>query len=260
MIKGVLSSSGTKMGRSRAKLGINLDRNLLAYAVTASAAGVSLLALAQPAEAKIVYAKANSEIAPNATLNLDLNHDGIVDFKFSNPKSRTISNYRSIDRLTVGPEAKNEVMNRAGVLPAGESVGRHRSFRNSAQGMVTFVKYGNRTRTYTTIKGLWQNITGGYLGLKFFIRGLVHYGWARFNVTVTEDRGVYALLTGYAYETVANKAILTGKTKGDEDEIEGARENSTLTLSPQPEGSLGQLARGVANVKGAKYQARGVGQ
>ena len=232
-------------------LGSALDKSLLAYVAAASAAGVSMLALAQPAEAKIVYTKANHEIAPNATLNLDLNHDGIVDFKFSNPKSRTkFSYYRSIDKLRVTPQSKNGIMNQAAVLPVGEQVGPNRAFENSAEGMVTCMKYGNRTRTYTTIKGPWQNITDGYLGMKFLIDGKAHYGWARFNVTVTNNQEVYALLTGYAYETVANTPILTGRTKGA-DELGGTR----LSRGDIGTATLGLLARGAASLNAGEHGA-----
>jgi hypothetical protein len=54
------------------------------YALAASAAGVSVLALVQPSEAKIVYTKANMHIGPNATLYLDLNHDNVADFDLKN--------------------------------------------------------------------------------------------------------------------------------------------------------------------------------
>jgi hypothetical protein len=47
------------------------------------------------------------------------------------------------------------------------------------------------------------------LGLKFLINGQTHYGWA--HVTVNGSR---AVLNGYAYETVPNQPITTGKTSG----------------------------------------------
>src|ERR1700722_18410170 len=61
-----------------------LDRKLLAYATAASAAGASILALAQPGHAEIVYTPADQTISANQTLNLDLNNDGIEDFDIEN--------------------------------------------------------------------------------------------------------------------------------------------------------------------------------
>jgi hypothetical protein len=73
------------------------------------------------------------------------------------------------------------------------------AFRNSGAG--------------TTSGGPWKNVRKRYLGLKFLIKGKTHYGWARLNVTISGDV-INATLTGYAYETVAVKAIITGKTQG----------------------------------------------
>jgi hypothetical protein len=68
--------------RATAELSDSLHHRLNSYALAASAAGVGVLAVAQPADAKIVYTPAHvvvSEVVP-----LDLNHDGIVDFTILN--------------------------------------------------------------------------------------------------------------------------------------------------------------------------------
>jgi hypothetical protein len=67
------------------------------------------------------------------------------------------------------------------------------------------------------------------------------------------DRGhaITAVLTDYAYETIPNKPIITGKTKGpDDDSVEqqndpgpGASLISPIPETPQP-ASLGMLALG----------------
>ena len=68
--------------------------------------------------------------------------------------------------------------------------------------------------------GPWANDGNGvknrYLGLKFAIKGKTHYGWARLNVSMTGPLqvNITATLTGYAYETIPNKPIITGKTHG----------------------------------------------
>jgi hypothetical protein len=62
------------------RLSDSLRHNLNPYALAASAAGVSLLALVQPSEAKIVYAKAHQVIGSNGVYPIDLNHDGVIDF------------------------------------------------------------------------------------------------------------------------------------------------------------------------------------
>ena len=51
--------------------------------------------------------------------------------------------------------------------------------------------------------------------MKFTINGKVHYGWARLSVTNLKGKfRITATLTGYAYETIPNKPIIAGKTKG----------------------------------------------
>jgi len=76
---------------------------------------------------------------------------------------------------------------------------------------------------------------GAFLGLKFVVDGQAHYGWA--HVTVG---GNSTVLNGYAYETVPNQPLLTGKTSGPVAETQAS-------LTPIPEqqpASLGLLARG----------------
>jgi hypothetical protein len=79
------------------------------------------------------------------------------------------------------------------------------------------------------------NVKNHYVGLKFVINGETHYGWARFNVQVRQPLkgSVQAILTGYAYETVANAPIVAGKTSGAEE------------AGAQP-ATLGKLAAGAA--------------
>src|SRR5580704_11058437 len=69
--------------RRPASLSESVRQQLSVYALAASAAGVGVLALAQPAEGRIVYTKAHHSIGRGSSYNLDLNHDGITDFTIS---------------------------------------------------------------------------------------------------------------------------------------------------------------------------------
>lgn len=95
-------------------------------------------------------------------------------------------------------------------------------------------------------EGHWANSGKGvrsrYLGLKFMIKGEMHYGWARFNVSFPHQT-VCAVLTGYAYETIAHKAIVAGKTKGP-DNVSVEESEATLTVPTRKPASLGMLAGG----------------
>src|SRR5580704_3243409 len=68
--------------RKTAKLSESTQQRLNMYALVAGAAGVGMLAMAQPAAAKIVYTPAHINLGFDQVTPLDLNHDGITDFSF----------------------------------------------------------------------------------------------------------------------------------------------------------------------------------
>jgi hypothetical protein len=61
----------------------SVDYRVRLYCAAASAAGVSILALAQPADAEVVVTEANLPFNYLHSVSLDLNKDGIADFRFS---------------------------------------------------------------------------------------------------------------------------------------------------------------------------------
>src|SRR5579864_3478767 len=70
--------------RVPSQLSESLHKQLSAYALAASAAGVGMLALAQPAEARVIYTPAHHKITiVHHHYKLDLNHDRVTDFAFS---------------------------------------------------------------------------------------------------------------------------------------------------------------------------------
>lgn len=88
-----------------------------------------------------------------------------------------------------------------------------------AGGRETMAILDGFSRTSTPI-GSWVNVKNRCLGVKFTIKGKIHCGWARLSVQVQFPLTITATLTGYAYETIPNKAIIAGKTKGPEDSAE----------------------------------------
>ena len=70
----------TRSPRPRTNLSDSVDRQLNMYALAAGATGVAALALAYPAEAKVVYTPAHTKVVGGHPVGLDLNHDGIIDF------------------------------------------------------------------------------------------------------------------------------------------------------------------------------------
>lgn len=208
-----------KRTRKTAKVSESLERQLNAYAFAAGAAGVSILALAQPSEAKIVYTKTHQVIGTNGVYLLDLNHDGVVDFLLVESGTPTSNGTRASDTLRALPALGNGVEGKSGnprnlasALNRGGRVGPGAQF-------ISGNKYATMVATFVTDlgggpSGQWVNVTNRYLGLKFQIDGKTHYGWARMTVELPGHFLISATLTGYAYETVPGKAIVAGQTEG----------------------------------------------
>jgi hypothetical protein len=218
------------------RLSTELEKSLAAYATAAAAAGVSFLALVAPAEAKIVYTPANVNIPlDQGWVPLDLNHDGIAEFSFSNFKSS--GDYAPLRLNARAKTSNNKIWGRgqfASALRSGFKVGPSKSYFQKAQKSVyLMVVAGGRLSSTPPSYGQWMYAHHRYLGLKFMIDGQVHYGWARVEVTLSSE--LQATLTGYAYETIPNKPIITGKTKGPD----------VVTLEPV---SLGRLSQGASGI------------
>jgi hypothetical protein len=219
-----------------------LEHQLKTYALAASAAGVGLMALAKPAAAKIVYTPTHRVIPPNTNYYLGFTHEG-GDVLLSNVlKSSMISNILIVHASVVarglgtyGGAAGNSA-GFAFALPAGHKVGTSGQFFESFPGLVASTCEAGNVKH----QGPWQNVERRYLGVRFSIDGKIHYGWARFNVSDSACN-ITATLTGYAYETIVNKPIITGKTKGPD-------------LTSLTTGSLGQLAQGASGLSASRQK------
>jgi hypothetical protein len=233
----------SKSPRARVTLSPSIDQRLTSYALAASAAGVGVLALTMPAEGRIIYTPAHHVITHGGSFSLDVNHDGVIDFTLRD-RSFTRSMSTFISMLSAIPAAGNgidgwtavqrglsntQMQHYAFALKAGVRIGGAQYFVGQK---IASVSAGPGGGYYD---GSWVNVKNRYLGLQFKINGAVHYGWARLNVQVQNQR-VTGTLTGYAYETLADKSIVVGQTAPD----------STAEAS-----SLGSLAKGWSALPGA---------
>jgi hypothetical protein len=164
--------------RKRADLCNSTQQYLNMYAIAASAAGVGMLALAQPGAAKIVYTPTHHIIDKNDIYHLDLNHDGIIDFSFVN--THACGTDMCLNSLRVSPSGRE----------------------NGAAGTATFLDFqcayalrgdavvGPKLPFAGTIMAVggtapgsqWRDVNDRYQGLKFAIKGKTPYGWARLSV------------------------------------------------------------------------------
>ena len=212
--------------RTPATLSGSLHHRLNLYALAATAAGVGALALAQPAQAEIVYTPAHKKLHLNHNFFLDLNHDGVNDFKFFMKAGETYSSHGCTAKMLLyrvnrgnGAAAKTSSGDFfASALKAGVHIGKSQYFPNQlGEPMAVENEYFDNG----SYGGPWASsgrpVNHRYLGLKFVFGGRVHYGWARFNVWMHAlsliDCTVSATLTGYAYETIPNKAIHLGRPR-----------------------------------------------
>jgi hypothetical protein len=241
--------SSAPQPRKTFKISDSLNRQLNAYVLVASAAGVSVLAMAGASEAKVVYTETHQVTRARVPLYIDLNHDGVNDFLLRTTYyagtsyfkvGLNASGWRNINNVVAGQRFSHSsyFFSAASALRAGARIGPKRKFPVHHPFMaVELFKRGVGSGEYSDV-GPWagkgQGVRNRYLGLKFVVHGKVHYGWARLSVTLGHRRqydDVSGTLTGYAYETVPNKPIITGQTKGP----------GVITAQP---GTLGRLARG----------------
>ena len=207
----------------------SVQQHLNMYALAAGAAGVGMLALAQPAEARIIYTPTHHVIGKNGRYKLDLNHDKIADLTLVNTYGCN-TDY-CYDRLSAIPAGGNGVEGKKGFLSIPYAYALKRGVPVGLAQPFSGQLMASDNMGYL---GQWLNVPDGYLGVKFKIKRKTHYGWARLTVT-DKNAVITATLTGYAYETIPNKPIITGKTKGPD----------AITLEPA---SLGHLAQGASAI------------
>jgi hypothetical protein len=251
--------------RKPANLSDSVQHKLNMYALSATAAGVSWLALAQPSEAKIVYTPAKVRLQLGQPYALDLNHDGIVDFFLLYQRESSATYLRACHRFSTdtmrrgvrevdcwlsatGTNAQNairvtESKNRlwgAALHPGVKIQHGDRFLSQTAVDMASILTSGSYL-------GPWlyggKGVKNRYLGIKFKIHGSFHFGWARITLkTGIRGQAFRATLSGYAYETIPDKAIIAGATKDPAEDPQPAP--ASLNTHTGGSASLGVLALG----------------
>ncbi len=190
----------------------------------------------------------STEIIP-----ISLTNNGINDFSFS-LYSFSYKSFRRSLRMwpveggAVVAQTSAHRLPSALALVRGAKIGPSAHFSNDnfanieeSQGGCS---YAQSTCTQK-FSGLWGGSPKNrFLGVRFLINGETHYGWIRLTVTTATRAIISATITGYAYETVANKPILAGiagTATADTPTAERQdRRNSHGDIGP----SLGMLAAG----------------
>jgi hypothetical protein len=226
--------------RTSSPLSTTLDKKFIAYAAAVGTTCVGALAMPQAAEAKVIYTPANRTILFDGKSILDLNNDHIADFVFT---ANGLGNFSTEFVLPI--RESNHVLTpadesyAAAALSAGVEVGPGNGFvGHLAEMEASCICSGSFAHT-----GPWVNATDKYLGLEITINGQHHFGWARLTMVSYGE----ATLTGYAYESVAGKAIITGVTSDDDADSKSDQDGNASPHVGIP--SLGVLARGAEGLE-----------
>jgi hypothetical protein len=230
----------------------SLQYQLSLYALAAGAAGVSVLALSKPAEAQIVYTPLHKVIGPGTEVPLDFDGDGNVDLTIVDRFFLHTSGGRTLKGalLSAVPSGQpyggiaKRYYNAAGAFPRGQKIGTSRDFNSGSGCMGTVWSLGE-----DYYFGSWMPYTTNqYLGVRFSMAGKQHFAWVRLSVEwLVPQRGIKALLTGYAYETQADKPIRTGDT-GQNDADEGPTSQMFPAPAKRQQPTLGALALGASGI------------
>ena len=235
------------------------DQRMKSYVLAAAAAGVTTLALSQCSEAEVVITNKNIPIpACNLALSpcsvsLDLNGDGIYDFKISLLSTFSAYGYfAGTEFLRVTAHNGGGVMGTAGgshgpyasALLRGAKIGASDHFLTGEDTVEdTYFNYHTYYTAEKRLYGKWGgNHPNRFLGVKFTISGKTHYGWIRMTVksSITHPFTLMsATITEYGYETIANKSLSAGLASTNSADHQAA----TMTEPPR-RASLGMLALG----------------
>jgi hypothetical protein len=223
----------------------SFDRQVSLYSLAAAAAGVSVLALAPPAEGKVVVTTKTIHLAFNQQVSLDLNHDGITDVQFD--LRYFPEGCGAAGSLTVTVPAGNGVIGGTAyrgyvsALVRGARIGPDKFIPSAGHAIVEFsnIEYCSGSAARSSVGKWGGNPPNRYVGVKFLIHGTTHYGWIRMSVDFRPIRGKLpsATITAYGYETVADKPIKAGSAP-----TAVASASFEVMKSGQP--SLGMLALG----------------
>lgn len=238
----------------------NFNRQVGQYAIAAAVAGVSVLALTEPAAAEVVVTKKTIQIpvSTGTTANpvtISLANNGVTDISLTlwagALPGRTLdfnSPNESNGALAAGSAPYAVALTRGAKIGPVGSEARFFYFRglvelSASSGVNKYCKgfWGSNPKYYLGV-GCGEE-KNQYVGVRFLLNGQTHYGWIRLTVTTSPDPNGPALtakITGYAYETVANKPILAGTAATSAAEVQ-VPEKAQHHAGP----SLGMLAGGV---------------
>lgn len=190
----------------------SFEKKLAAYMAMAAAA---LAAGTYKADAQVIYTDVNpdGDIQQEGWWNLDLNNDGITDFKFSFYFSSSSDGMSTQEKFDLRVEALNDnyVMANGGVpqdVEWDDTISVNNSFikQGPLQYHYTWQHpyQGTTSNTHGGVQsGIWWNGGPEWLGLKLKAGGLIYYGWARISHLQK--------VCNYAYNATPEEPVIAGR-------------------------------------------------
>lgn len=190
-----------------------------------TAAAAAVVGAVTGANSQIVYTDINPDETHDPANNggvefgmLDINNDAVLDF-YVYSRDTTVAGTGTFKLTMVAPYGTlgNAVAgdapsgyNYAFALTSGTAISAATAWITPASsGALSMALNVDGSFPYASY---WANgVTDKYLGLKFFVGGNAHYGWARLDVTADGD--VFTM-KDYAYNATADAAINAGQMAG----------------------------------------------
>jgi hypothetical protein len=183
-----------------------------------SLAAALVLADSCAADNSVVYRQGPILLNQTSPAELDMNQDGVADFRFtagmlaglpspgipstSTPYLETFAFNRNDYLLN----AEGRIVLKEGGFKFGPKPkdGENWGHRDSEAQAIAYAS-GNT----------WPGFTGkppeAFLGIRFLLNGNVHYGWIRFVVPQTNPPSALPVIADWAYESRPNTAIRAGE-------------------------------------------------
>lgn len=202
-----------------------LAKKIAGYSVLAK----SVLLCSDQAVAQTLYTDVNPDtLINNSFFNLDLNNDGVVDFKLQHFIETIIpapNAFSSFDVATIQPQEPGNLMGAAIIggaaclnsgpmpLPFDSPVNGHMNFNDNS--LLRYQLHIEAPQGYSNsfTLGCFWDTDDQYIGLKVIKNGDTYYGWARVQLGVTPGTNDI-LLKDYAIKLTPNGGIHTGVIPG----------------------------------------------
>jgi hypothetical protein len=238
----------------------NLNRQVGIYSLAAAAAGVSLLALAQPGVAEVIVTQKTIPIPmsnyhmPNpvkiSLTNNGVDQVGLSLFSDTDPAAP----YRGIGGGGAGVNSgffgrTSYALDSAFIasaLPVGAKIGPPKLPHFFVPGGLIERTQTNEGFKYSSGPWAGKNLQDRYIGVRFLIDGELHYGWIRLRISTNHHVGgplMSAEVLAYAYETEPNIPVYAGLTKQPTAEVQPSQQ-----IQNRRGPSLGMLAAGAEAV------------